>query len=74
MLLVPPQISWYQISEGLPPLLPLQRGQVQSPYHVRQSISEGTKAGGIKNRPSAKKRGTPKSLRLENYTKSQRNI
>jgi hypothetical protein len=31
------------------------------------------KAGGIKNRPSAKKRGTPKSLPLENHTKSQCN-
>jgi hypothetical protein len=32
-----------------------------------------TKTGGIKNRPSAKKRGTPKSLPLENHTKSQCN-
>ena len=33
-----------------------------------------TKAGGNKNRPSAKKRGTPKSLRLENHTKTQCNV
>jgi hypothetical protein len=33
-----------------------------------------TKAGGIKNRPSAKTRGTPKSLPLENHTKSRRNV
>jgi hypothetical protein len=33
-----------------------------------------TKAGGIKNRPSAEMRGTPKSLYLEIYTKSRRNV
>jgi len=32
-----------------------------------------TKAGGVKNRPTAQMLGTPKSLRLENHTKSQRN-
>jgi len=32
-----------------------------------------TKAGGVKNRPTAQTLGTPKSLRLENHTKSQRN-
>jgi hypothetical protein len=32
-----------------------------------------TKARGVENRPSAKMRGTPKSLRSENHTKSQWN-
>jgi hypothetical protein len=30
-----------------------------------------TKARGVENRPSAKMRGTTKSLHLENHTKSQ---
>jgi hypothetical protein len=32
-----------------------------------------TEAHGVENRPSAKMRGTPKSLCLENHTKSQWN-
>jgi hypothetical protein len=36
-------------------------------------LNMNTKAGGVENRPSAKMRGTPKSLRSENYTKSQWN-
>jgi hypothetical protein len=36
-------------------------------------LGRATKGCGIENRPSAKMRGTPKSLRSENYTKSQWN-
>jgi hypothetical protein len=41
------------------------------PYGGHEGVI--TKARGVENHPSAKMRGTPKSLRSENHTKSQWN-
>jgi hypothetical protein len=41
------------------------------PNRINNALVISTKARGVENRPSAKMQGTPKSLHLENHTKSQ---
>jgi hypothetical protein len=73
-----------ETGKGVPPLDRLNRANQNNmllspnlaPHQQGSLIKKSTKltdfkAGGIKNRPSTKKRGTPKSLRLENHTKSR---